>query len=138
MSRKELEVDFYKSAQSHKDSISADLARQKKTLDERAEKHTSEMNLLRNQQQSGSSSNDKQLSRIRKELEELRSEHQKMLDLVTTTSLENVRLKNQVESLLEASRRTNSSGVTQYSLLTSRGHNQRRHPYENSVKKPSS
>ena len=36
-SRKELEGDFYKSAQSYKDSISADLARRKTTLDERAE-----------------------------------------------------------------------------------------------------
>ena len=94
-SRKAQEETFLSQAHAYRDALTADLTRRGALLDERAEKQAAERTLFLGQQ-SGSSSNDKELAKIRKELEELKSECQKLLNQVSATSQENAQLKRQI------------------------------------------
>ena len=77
-SRKVHEENFLRQAQAYSDALTADLTRRGALLDERAEKQAAERTMFLGQQ-FGSSSNDKELSKIIKEFEELKSECQKLL-----------------------------------------------------------
>jgi hypothetical protein len=64
-SRKAHEENFLSQAHAYRDALTADLTRRGALLDERAEKQAAERTLFLGQQ-SGSSSNDKELAKIRK------------------------------------------------------------------------